>query len=87
MTLQATLVAALLVGMPATAWAQPKETTPGAKMQQEGVPPTKSEQKMDPGASEYAPGKFNDTTAPGNSENAPGQANATNSENAPGQKK
>ena len=90
-SLQAALVAALLVGMPAIAWSQPKDTTPGAQMREEGVPPSKSEQKTEPGASEYAPGKFNDTTPPGNSENAPGQANDTtppgNSENAPGQKK
>jgi hypothetical protein len=90
-SLQATLVAALLVGMPAIAWSEPKDTTPGAQMQKEGMPPSKSaDQKTQPGASEYAPGKTNDTSAPGNSENAPGQANDTsppgNSENAPGPK-
>jgi hypothetical protein len=89
-SVQATLVAALLIAIPAIAWAEPKDTTPGAQMREEGVPPSKSEQKTQPGASEYAPGKI-DTGAPGNSENAPGQSNSTtdpgNSENAPGQKK
>ena len=91
-SLQATLVAVLLVGMPTIASSEPKKTTPGAQMQKEGLPPSKSaDQKTQPGASEYAPGKSNDTSAPGNSETAPGQANDTtapgNSENASGQKK
>ena len=91
-SLQATLVAALLIGMPTIAWSAPKDTTPGAQMQLDGLPPGKSaDQKTDPGASEYAPGKANDPGAPGNSGNAPGQMNDTtdpgNSENAPGRKK
>ena len=91
-SLQATLVAALIIGMPTIAWSEPKDTTPGAQMQKEGLPPSKSaDQKTEPGASEYAPGKATDTGAPGNSENAPGRTNDTtdpgNSENAPGRKK
>ena len=78
-------LAALLIGIPALAIAQP-ETTPGKEMQKEnpGVPPGK--EKAQPGASEYAPGKQqpNDPSAPGKSEYAPGQTTAPgNSENAP----
>ena len=90
--LEAAFIAALLIGVPAVASAEPKTTTPGAQMQSEGMPPGKSgEQKTEPGASEYAPGQANDNSAPGNSEYAPGQGNDMsspgNSENAPGPKK
>jgi hypothetical protein len=79
--------AALLIGIPAVAIAQP-ETTPGKEMQKEepGVPPgKKTDQKAQPGASEYAPGQQkDDPSAPGKSESAPGQTTAPgSSENAP----
>ena len=82
---------ALAISAPAVAMAQP-ETTPGKEMQKEqpGVPPgKKTDQKTEPGASEYAPGQQeNDPSAPGKSESAPGQTTAPGkSENAPSRTK
>ena len=78
-------LAALLIGLPALAIAQP-ETTPGKKMQLENpdAPRGKKTDPTGPGASEYAPGQTNDPSAPGKSEYAPGQTTEPgNSENAP----